>query len=152
MRKDRIFAYIQRAFWRGHDRFGMRVIDFSLQRDHIHLIVEAEDRLSLTRGLQGLSVRLPRAVNRALSRAGRVFADRYHDRLLRTPSEVRKAVNDVRNNFNRHEAKAGRAVHPFFIDPYSSVSGEASTYMVTYDLGVPVVATPRTWLLRSLAA
>ncbi len=125
----------------------MRVIDFSIQRDHIHLIVEAESRISLSRGLQGLSVRLARAVNRALSRKGKVFADRYHDRILRTPAEVRSAVNYVRKNFEKHESKLGRAVHPFYIDPYSSMSGEASTLMLTYDLGVPTVATPRTWLL-----
>ncbi len=89
---------------------------------------------------------------RAVAGVRRPVSASHHDRILRTPAEVRNAVNYVRNNFKKHELKAGRAVHPFYIDPYSSMSGEASTYMLTYDLGVAVVATPRTWLLRRLAA
>ena len=53
-------------------------------------LVEAEDKNALARGLQGLEIRVAKAVNRASRRKGHVFADRYHARILKTPAEVRK--------------------------------------------------------------
>jgi REP element-mobilizing transposase RayT len=50
------------------------VVHFSVQRDHLHLIVEASDRRALSRGMQGLSIRVARAANGELGRKGRVFA------------------------------------------------------------------------------
>ena len=148
VRTEDCFAEVQRAFLKGHDRFGMRLVEFSIQHNHIHLVVEAEHRRSLTRGLQGLAVRVARAINRALGRKGKVFADRYHSRILSSPTQVRNAVEYVRHNFKKHQAKAGRWTHPFYIDPYSSMSGQACCYMINYDWGVPVVAAPATWMLR----
>jgi len=92
----------------------MRLVHFSVQRDHLHLIVEARDRRAVTRGLQGLFVRLAKRLNRWWGRKGRVFADRFHDRILRTPKEVRNALRYVLLNARRHGvARSG-------IDPYSS--------------------------------
>src|SRR5438132_1377107 len=58
LRRGDIFEAIQRSFLKGHNRFGMRLVEFSVQSDRIYLVVEADDRRSLTRGLQGLSVRI----------------------------------------------------------------------------------------------
>jgi REP element-mobilizing transposase RayT len=79
-----------------------RVVHFSIQPDHIHLIVEAGSRQSLARGLQGLGRRIARDVNGVLGRRGRLFADRYHARPLATPREVRNAVVYVLTNFRKH--------------------------------------------------
>ena len=77
------------AFAAGKCRAGFRLIHFSVQPDHVHMVIEADDRASLSRGVQGLSIRIARGINRAIGRAGRVFADRYHARALGTPREVR---------------------------------------------------------------
>src|SRR5213078_4798003 len=61
--------------------------------DHLHLIVEADDRATLARGVRGLTIRMARAVNRALGRRGAVCADRYHSRALTSPRAVRHALN-----------------------------------------------------------
>src|SRR5207248_6568351 len=119
------FAAIQHAFLGGHDRFGMRLVDFSVQDDYILLVVEAEDERSLARAMQGLSVRIARAINRALGRRGKVFADRYQARTLETPVQVWAAVEYVRHHFELRELVAGRYVHPLYIGPYSSMSGRA---------------------------
>ena len=111
LRREDVFAEIQRAFLKGHDRFGMRMVEFSIQPDHIHLAVEAEGKKSLTRGIQGLSIRIARAINRVLGRKGKVFADRYHSRILKTPTEVRNAVEYVRNNYRKQQLRAGRELH-----------------------------------------
>jgi len=152
LRDENVFAAIQEAFLKGHDKFGMRMVLFSVQSNRIHLGVEAAGKKSLTRGIQGLSIRLARAINRALGRRGRVFADRYHARILKTPTEVRNAVEYVQNNYRKHCERSGRSVHPYYIDPYSSMSGRACCYMLDYHHGVPVIAAPRTWLLNQALA
>ena len=97
-----------------------RVIEFSVMSNHLHLLCEGKDRDVLARGLQGLFTRIARAVNRALGRSGRVFTDRYHDRVLKTPREVRNALAYVLNNARKHAAELGRRKPARWIDPCSS--------------------------------
>ena len=148
LREKDCFAEIQRAFLWGHEKFGMRMVEFSVQTDHIHLVVEADGKQALTRGMQGLTIRLARAINRALGRKGKVFADRYHARILKTPTEVRNTVDYVLHNRAKHARKRGKMPHPWDLDPYSSMSGRAVTFWLDYDTPTPVVALPRTWMLR----
>ena len=82
---------------------------FAVLNDHLHLIVEAQDRQALSRALQGLLVRIARALNRLWRRRGSVFADRYHDEILTTPKQVRNAIRYVLQNARHHEAN-GRMV------------------------------------------
>jgi REP element-mobilizing transposase RayT len=99
---------------------GFRVIDWSIQGDHLHLIVEADNTVALSRGMQGLSIRIARGLNRALGRKGKVFADRYHVRVLTTPREVRNARAYVMLNARRHAAQRGRRLVHREVDIYSS--------------------------------
>ena len=95
LRTRKAYVAILGAFEKGRERAGrlesgmFRLVHYTMQDDHLHLICEAQDRLSLSRGMQGLTIRVARALNRAWARAGKVFADRYHDRILRSPREVR---------------------------------------------------------------
>ena len=94
---------------------------YSLQGNHAHLIVEAEDRVSLGRGMMAIGSRVARAVNRVAARSGRVLADRYHVRLLETPREVRAALRYVLLNARRHAAVAGAKLAKVIrLDPASS--------------------------------
>jgi putative transposase len=124
----------------------MKMSEFSVQGNHIHLIVEAESKHALSRGMQGLAIRLAKGVNRASNRKGRVFADRYHAHILRTPAEVRNAVRYVCKNWHKHRRQQGRSHHDRYIDPYSSMSGEARWY-----IDALIVAAPATWLLQHAA-
>jgi putative transposase len=92
------------------------------------MIVEARDRQALSRGMKGLGVRIAKAVNRVMGRKGNVVPDRYHARILRTPTEVRRARSYVLTNGQRHYGVVGR-------DRFTSHR--------------PLV-TPRTWMLRRL--
>jgi REP element-mobilizing transposase RayT len=83
-----------------------RVIHFSVQDNHVHLIVEASERESLIRGVQGLAVRMARAVNHAFRRRGALWSDRYHARDLGSPREVRNAIAYVLLNRRKHAAWA----------------------------------------------
>jgi putative transposase len=143
LRTDKRFRRIQRAFCYGGDRFGLRLVEFSVQSNHVHLIVEADSKLALSRGLQGLAIRVAKGVNRASRRSGRVLADRYHARPLRTPNEVRRAVAYVLRNLQHHTRE-----DPRYVDPFSSMAGDAVWHLEPDGTSLRVTARPRTWLLR----
>jgi len=103
LRTQSLFSSLRRAFSRTA-RSWFRVVQFSVQADHVHLIVEALDKGSLSRGMTGLLVRLARAFNRALGRRGGVWSGRFHSRALRTPREVRNGLVYVLMNHRKHAA------------------------------------------------
>jgi putative transposase len=102
LRGSRAFRAIAGAFRHGKDRFGFRVIHFTVQGNHLHLLVEADDGISLARGMKGLSVRMARALNRAHGLRGQVFPDRFHSRALKSPREVAYAMRYVLGNHMKH--------------------------------------------------
>lgn len=104
LRAQRSMQVLRAAFAKGKERAGFRLVHFSVQYDHIHLIVEADDKGALSRGVQGLNIRIAKALNRELARRGKVFADRYHARELATPREVKNAVAYVLLNARHHRA------------------------------------------------
>jgi putative transposase len=138
---------------RGRDRFGFRLCEFSIQRDHLHLIAEARDRRALARGMQGLAVRCARRLNRLWRRKGTVFADRYHDHVLRSPREVRRALCYVLNNARRHFAAQRRSTAlapPPAPDPFSSArwfDGYRPPSPPPPPISLCPTVAARTWLL-----
>jgi putative transposase len=104
LRGSALFRTVRNALAKAKERFALRLIHFSVQRDHLHLIVEASDRRALSRGIQGLSIRVARALNHRLHRRGKVFADRYHARALKTPRETGSALRYVLLNARKHES------------------------------------------------
>src|SRR5438270_4992778 len=119
LRTHRCFRALRRAFIRGCARFGFRVVHFSVQGNHVHLIVEAPDEIALGRAMKGLEVRMARALNKVMRRRGAVFADRYHARQLRSPQQAAYAVRYVLDNRAVHALREGRPV-PEGVDPYCS--------------------------------
>jgi hypothetical protein len=125
----------------------MRLIHFSVQRDHIHLIVEARHTTALSRGVQGLSVRIARALNRMMHRRGKVFADRFHHRPLKSPRQVRNALSYVLCNARKHGLAPRK--HEW-LDPYSSARAFDGWRSIDRDrecVAALIVADARTWLL-----
>ncbi len=133
-------------------RRTFRVVHFSIQPNHLHLIVEATSKTALARGMQGLASGLARRVNNRLGRRGSLFADRYHGHALARPTEVRNAIVYVIKNFEKHPvAIPDRTPEPREgIDPCSSArwfSGWAIPPPPPIDPSP--VAEPHTWLLRA---
>ena len=125
LRTHRCFRALRRAFERGCERFGFRLIHFSVQGNHIHCIVEAPDAVALGRAMKGLEVRMARALNKVMDRRGQVFADRYHMHLLSSPREAAQAIRYVLENCKRHALRDGRPV-PAGVDPWCSTAWLAS--------------------------
>ena len=94
----------------------------------MHLLVEADSERSLSRGMNGLGVRVARGLNRVMRRRGRVLDDRYHGHILRTPTEVRRARSYLLQNARKHIGLVGA-------DPYTSRAA---------------IMTPRTFLMRQM--
>ena len=143
----------KRSLREAYDRGRFRVVHYSLQADHVHVIVEAASARDLACGMKAIGARLARAVQRAFRRRGPVLADRYHLRILRTPREVRRALAYVLLNARKHWRERHGAAPPERIDEASSglwfqgwcrtpVSREPPT-------SAPEVAAPRTWLLST---
>lgn len=139
LRSRRCFDPISRCFSRGRDRFGFRLVHFSVQGNHIHLMAEAQDERSLARGMQGLGVRIAKALNRVMGRKGTVFADHYHARILRSPSQVANALAYVLLNLLHHFPREAERYARDPRDRFSSAWREWGTD--------PPVMPPRTWLL-----
>jgi REP element-mobilizing transposase RayT len=116
MRKQGVFLAFCQALG-ATARSWFRVVQFSIQRNHLHFLVEADDRVALARGMIGVSVRLARTYNRVLGRRGKLWAERYHSRALRTPREVRHCLVYVLFNFKKHGAAGASSPS---IDPCSS--------------------------------
>lgn len=139
LRSHRCFRALRRSFAAGCRRFGFRLVHFSVQGNHIHMIVEAPDAAALARAMKGLEVRMARALNAAMRRRGAVFADRYHSVVLDSPRRASNAVRYVLENWHIHAAREGRAA-PCGIDPYCSTA---------FSHGIPaLVAEAAWWMLR----
>lgn len=89
---------VRRANAMGH----VRIVQFSVQADHIHMICEADSNDAMARGMNGFSIRVARGLNRWLGRSGKVFADRYHRQDLGSPRLVRNAIRYVLQNVFKH--------------------------------------------------
>jgi len=140
LRQQKIFTVIRRALAASsHARF--RVLHFSVQDDHLHLIVEADDTNALALGVAALKIRLARAINRVLARRGAVWAGRYHARALRTPREVRAGLVYVLQNWKKHRRNTQG------LDGRSSASWfDGWAERPEPPAGTTPVATPGTWL------
>jgi REP element-mobilizing transposase RayT len=116
LRETAAYRALVKALGAGSERFGLRLIHWSALGNHVHLMVDAHDQAALSRGMQGLGVRIARALNRLWRRKGRVFADRYHAHVLSCPMEVRTALAYVLHNARHHKAIAAG------LDAYSSAA------------------------------
>jgi REP element-mobilizing transposase RayT len=128
-------------------RDSFRVLQFSVQTNHLHLFVEADDADTLSRGVQGLAIRLARRINGALRtprgpRRGTVWNGRYHARELKPPREVRNGLVYVLHNLKKHRP------HERGLDVCSSAV--AFTGWRDFEPTAPLdwLPRPRTWLAR----
>jgi REP element-mobilizing transposase RayT len=149
LRRRDAFKIVRRAMTQSNCRKNFRIVHLSLQSNHVHLVCEADDRMALTRGIQGFKISTAKKLNRAQGRDGEVFADRYHEEVLTTPSQVRNAINYCLNNWRKHREDRGSTSR---VDPYSTgmwFEGWCDG-TITVPPGVETLepARPTCWLLR----
>jgi REP-associated tyrosine transposase len=143
LRSEHVFAALRRGLSRA-TKDWFRVVHFSVQTDHVHLIAEGDSRKGVIRGVQGLAIRLARGINRALGRKGKVWPQRYHARALRTPTETRFGLRYVLLNHRKHLA-AGPCVDPRSSGPWF----DGWKQRITAPPRDCPVSAPQTWLART---
>jgi REP element-mobilizing transposase RayT len=162
-RKDTYLA-IREATIVTARREDFRIVHMSIQRDHLHMIVEADSKAALSRGMRGFSISAARQINRAITarggdrRTGRVIGDRFHARPLTSPRAVRHTLAYVLSNWRKHGEDRAPFAQTWKVDPYSSGAlfpgwQELESSPVFWPLPptyLPlIVFRPRTWLLCS---
>ena len=132
------FGTLKHCFRQGRARPGFRLVHFSVQSNHLHLIVEADDAVALARGMQALAIRIARSLNQVLSRTGPVFEDHYFAEQLKKPAQVRHTLRYVFRNAEHHTGRAPRG--------FDSRASEMFFEAKALPDDSPVAA-PKTWLL-----
>jgi len=151
LRSRRFIRVFQERMRIGCERGDFRVCHYSIQRDHVHLVVETNGKEALGRGMKSVGIRLARTVNRVFGRVGPVLFGRYHLRVLRTPSEVRHALAYVLLNARKHWRQRKGSAPPVVLDVASSgawFDGWKRPPPKTEPAGSAPVAPARYWLLR----
>jgi putative transposase len=163
LRRRRIYQAIRQATLTTARREDFRIVHLSIQRTHVHLLVEAQDKGALASGMQGFQISAARHLNAAISknrpgprRRGAVFPDRYHAEIITSPRQARRALSYVINNWRKHQEDRNAVTSGWAIDWFSSAvmfpdwteyGDEAFLWCgpPTYE---PLwVYRPRTWLL-----
>ena len=88
---------------------GVRVLHYSVQENHLHLMVEGSSAADLSNQMRTLFSRIAFAVNAVSQRRGRLFRDRHHRHALKTPREVRNALVYILFNDRKHRARGASA-------------------------------------------
>jgi REP element-mobilizing transposase RayT len=163
LRRREMYKALRQAVVTTFMRTNFRIVHLSIQGTHVHLLIEADDKDALARGMQAFQISAAKHLNRAMAahggkrRRGRVFVDRYHARTIRTPHQARNALAYVLNNWRKHRENRDAAAikHGWKVDPFSSaptftgwrdVDTTAIVWPSTYE-PLPVWE-PKTWLLR----
>lgn len=90
-------------------KHGLRINHYSLQSNHVHLIAEAADNSTLTKGMRSLTITFAKGLGK-----GRIQVQRYHLHVLRSVREAKNALHYVLFNGKKH----GKRV----IDEFSSLT------------------------------
>jgi REP element-mobilizing transposase RayT len=161
LRKRHVYRAIRLALETVLERktADFRIVHFSIQGNHLHLVCEADDKRALASGMKSFEISAAKHLNRELStrrgerRKGHVFADRYHVRPITSVAQTRHCLAYVLNNFRRHGLR-GPSLYDGKLDYYSSALlfpgwKERTTRAVHIppDYEVPAVSRPQTWLL-----
>jgi REP element-mobilizing transposase RayT len=160
LRKRHLYRAIRRAMVTTYGRTSFRIVHTSIQATHVHLIVEANDREALSRGMQGFQISAAKHINAAIGieectkrRRGSVFPDRYHAEIITSRRRARHCLAYVLNNWRRHREDQLELSRDLEIDPFStapSFRGWRGSPMNDWPASYEPLpcATPKTWLLR----
>jgi REP element-mobilizing transposase RayT len=144
MRTPHAYRAIRRAVGRCRARTDFRITHASIQSNHLHLLVEADDKRALSRGMRAFAISAARRINRELRRArGQVFAFRYHATAITSPTQARNAVSYIINNWRHHRCDLYSTRRT---DQYASAHAIAAWRIEPHEDSLPVVRAT-TWLL-----
>jgi REP element-mobilizing transposase RayT len=162
MRRRNLYKAMRDATITAALRERFRIVHVSLQRTHVHMLVEADGKLALARGMQGFQISAARNINTVLGdkyrrRRGPVFADRYHLEVITSPTRARRALSYILNNWRKHREDRQGPAATWLVDPYSTgilfpdwkeIEDEPFMWPIRESYDPLVVRRPQSWLLR----
>jgi REP element-mobilizing transposase RayT len=164
LRRRRAYHAVRTATLVVGQRDNFRIIHVSIQRSHVHLLVEASDKLALARGMQAFQISAAKHLNAAISqgrpgprRRGVVFPDRYHAEIITSPRQARHTLSYLLNNWRKHGEDRHGPMQTWKIDWFSSAIafpdwaeyGDSPFLWRGPETYEPLwVRQPTTWLLR----
>src|SRR5690606_20930851 len=97
LRKRKMYRALRGATITTVRREDVRIVHVSIQRSHVHLLVEADGKRALARGMQGFQISAAKLMNaeivvEGIRRRGQVFADRYHVEIITSPRQARHTL------------------------------------------------------------
>ncbi|MBL8897100.1 MAG: transposase [Planctomycetes bacterium] len=150
LRRGGALKVVLAALGASSDRHEMKIIHYSIQANHLHLLVEADDRKCVARAMNSLLSPLARALNKLWARRGKVFPERYHDEVITTPTQARNALRYVLQNGKKHgvvpQASIDLCSSALVFDGWKERPSIAS---ITTAPVVAAVARASTWLLTT---
>jgi REP element-mobilizing transposase RayT len=163
LRRREMYKAMRDATITAAVRERIRIIHISLQRTHVHLLVEAKDKQALARGMQGFQISAARNINTLLGdgkyrrRRGSVFTDRYHLEVITSPTQARHTIGYVVNNWRKHGEDRHGIASTWLVDPFSSgisfpdwkeLEGKAFMWPMRATYEPLLVRRPQSWLLQ----
>ena len=162
LRKRAMYQALREATITAALRQRFRIVHISIQRTHVHMLVEADNAQALARGMQGFQIAAARNINTRLAtngrrRRGQVFADRYHLEVITTPRRARHALAYVLNNWRKHSEDRAGVASTWLVDPFSTgilfadwkeLADRDVMWPIRETYDPLVVFRPQSWLLR----
>src|ERR1700753_3952125 len=162
LRKRAMYQALREATITAALRPPFRIVHLSIQRTHVHMLVEAENAQALARGMQGFQIAAARNINTRLAtkgrrRRGQVFADRYHLEVITTPRRARHVLAYVLNNWRKHNEDRAGVASTWLVDPFSTgilfadwkeLADRDVMWPIRETYDPLVVFRPQSWLLR----
>ncbi|MGZ3418148.1 MAG: transposase [Polyangiales bacterium] len=145
LRSQRCFRRIRKALDGVRTRGTFRVVHYSVQGNHVHLIVEGENRRALSNGMRALLIRMAKQLNIEMKAHGARIEDRYHETVLTSPRQVRNTLKYVLGNHAHHVRDA--LVDPYSSGPWFTGWNESVTMPRWLPCASPPTSPPESWLL-----
>jgi REP element-mobilizing transposase RayT len=161
LRKRDYYQALRHASFVVLGRPEFRICHISIQGTHVHLLVEADGKDALSRGMKSFNTSAARAINRAIfrrsgvRRRGSVFADRYHREVIDNPRQARNSLAYVLNNWRKHREDACGAPAIWKLDAFSTAMAftgwveQPVAWIAPPTYQRMAVMVPETWLLRA---
>jgi REP element-mobilizing transposase RayT len=122
LKNKSILIVLKRAIYNARKK-GLRVIHFSLEFDHVHLLIEAPDNFILGKGMQSLGVTLVRGINKLGQTSGEVYKHRYHFRKINSTRELKVVMNYIFHNGVKHRTAKK------LVNQYHSIRAELNYFL-----------------------
>lgn len=96
----------------------LKIIHYTLEYNHIHLLVEAASNRVLHSGMQAFGISLAKGINRFKRLKGTVYKHRYHYRQISSPRDLKNVLHYIFHNGIKHKRTR------FALDLYNSYLAE----------------------------